>query len=41
MADKATWPEIQEMSLDEVDLQLLMLEAIEYREKVDEGEPSL
>lgn len=36
MADKATWPEIQEMSLDEVDLQCLLLDAIEHRERVDE-----
>jgi hypothetical protein len=29
LADKATWPEIQEMSLDDVDLQNLLLDAID------------
>lgn len=38
MADKATWPEIQDMSIDDVDLQCLTLEAIEFREPVAEDD---
>lgn len=29
LADKATWPEIQDMSLDDVDLQNLLLDAVD------------
>jgi hypothetical protein len=35
-AERATWPEIREMSLDEVDLQVLYLDALANAEPVGE-----
>lgn len=38
-ANRATWPQIREMALDDVDLQVLYLDALAHAEPVGDDEP--